>query len=159
LVVVPTEGQQLLDQFTGFFTRRDDLSDMTMGLGLSRDQWEGQFAEAEYSRKAIIQLMCDATGKSTDRFNPRRLAPPGVHVLTISYIDDRPECAHRLPQRTIAIKRSHGTKTDMAHSAIGSDKTVLDLIPAIACGITGWLDRRGYPNPIVNVNQFEIALP
>ncbi len=128
-----------------------------MGLGLSRNQRKRQLAEAEYGRETVIQLVSDTTGKGADRFHPCCLAPPGLDVLMMGHIDDRPECADRL-RGTIAVKRSQRTKTNVPHGAVWSDETELDLIPAIACRNIGSLDRRDTV-PIIGMNEFEIALP
>jgi hypothetical protein len=159
VIVLPTEDQQLLDQFPGLFRPRYDLLDMAMRLALSRNHRKRQLAEAEDGCETVVQLMRDTAGKGADRFPPRSLPTPGFDLLTIGHIDDRPECAGRLPQRIVAIKRSQRTKPDMPHNAVWPDETVLDLRQAIAHHGTSCLDGRAHPVPIIGMNQLEVALP
>src|SRR5574338_550934 len=75
VVVLPTEDQELLDQFPGSFRPRYDLSDMAMRLALSRNRRKCQLAEAEYGRETVVQLVRDTAGKGADGFPPRCLSP------------------------------------------------------------------------------------
>ena len=159
MIVLPTERQQLLDQFTGFFSRRNNLPDMAMRLALSRNRWKRQLAETEYGRETIIQLVSNPSGKGADRFHPGCLTPAGRDVLTIGHIDDHPKGTDRFPRGTIALKRCQRTNTEVPGHAVWSDEAVLDLMQAVACPSVGLLDRRHHPVTIIGVNEIKVALP